>query len=299
MVNYTCECCSFSTHIKSHYERHLGTNKHKKSTQNQQKVNKKSTLSQQLVNPKSKFECRYCKRQFTTKQAMYRHVKYTCKKNEDEDLKELVRLLNLKVETMEQSHKRTQHLLEKEIEKRGKQIEKLSNKLQINNSNIITNNYNNVTLLDYKNTDTSHLTHDDYVKSIYRINNCVKILTEKIHYNPEKPENMNIYISNLKNNYVTVYENGEWVLKKGIDDIYDHKEILLEEWIENEQDNYPELRDKFEKYLQNKEDDNIMNNIKEDIKLMMYNKKKLVIKNQQELEDEKSLYLPSSSMDSD
>lgn len=295
MVKYTCECCDFITHIKSHFKRHINTTKHKKSTQNQQLVNPKSTISQHLVNPESGFECRYCKRQFTTKQAMYRHVKYTCKMNKDEDLKELVRLLNLKVETMEQSHKRTQAIFEKEIEKRDKQIQRLSNKLQINNSNIVTNNYNNITLLDYKNTDLSHLTHDDYVKSIYRVNNCVKNLTEKIHFNPEKPENMNIYISNLKNNYVTVYENGEWVLKKGIDDIYDHKEILLEEWIENEQDNYPELRDKFEKYLQNKEDDSIMNNIKEDIKLMMYNKKKLVIKNQQELEEVKSVYLPSST----
>ena len=38
--------------------------------------------------------CKYCKKNFTTKQSMYRHIKYTCKKNEDEDLKELVKLLN-------------------------------------------------------------------------------------------------------------------------------------------------------------------------------------------------------------
>ena len=304
MVNYTCKWCNFSTHIKSHYERHLETNKHKQCIQNVSKMYPNvSTMypnvsKNQNTCVEKRFVCKYCNKTYKYSQGLSKHVKYTCKKNKDEDLKELVRLLNLKVETMEQSHKRTQHLLEKEIEKRGKQLEKLSNKLQINNSNIITNNYNNVTLLDYKNTDTSHLTHDDFAKSIYRVNNCVKMLTEKIHYNPKKPENMNIYISNLKNDYVTIYDNGEWVLKKGIDDIYDHKEILLEEWIENEQDKYPELRDKFEKYLQNKEDDNTLNNIKDGIKLMMYNKKKLVIKNQQELDNVKSLYLPSST-DSD
>ena len=89
---------------------------------------------------------------------------------------------------------------------------------------------------------------------------------------------MNIYISNLKNDYITVYENGEWLLKKGFDDIYDHKEIMLEEWLDKEQDKYPELRDKFEKYLNNKENDDILNMIKDDIKLMMYNNKHKIIK---------------------
>ena len=29
---------------------------------------------------------------------MYHHIKYTCKKNKDEDLKELVRLMNLQLQ---------------------------------------------------------------------------------------------------------------------------------------------------------------------------------------------------------
>ena len=33
---------------------------------------------------------------------------------------------------------------------------------------------------------------------------------------------------------------------------------LIGKWIRDEQDNYPELRDKFEKYLDNKEKDNIL-----------------------------------------
>ena len=87
---------------------------------------------------------------------------------------------------------------------------------------------------------------------------------------------MNIYISNLKNKYVMVYENDKWQLKDYFENIYEHKEFLLEEWIDREKDNYPELRDKFEKYLNNKENDNILNTIKEDIKLMMYNNRENV-----------------------
>ena len=276
MVCYTCELCNYNTIIKTHYNKHLKTRKHIESTKSQQLVNEKLTFSQQFVNI---FSCKYCSKNFTTRQSMYRHIKYTCKKNNDEDLKELVKLMNEQLQEQKAMMNDMKEKMElqlikrdKEIEKRDKQIVKLSNKLQINNNNCIINN-NNINLLNYNDTDLSHLNDTDYVNSIKRINNCVMALTEKIHYNPKKPENMNIFISNLKNDYVTVYEDGEWILKKDFNNIYEHKEILLEEWLNKEQDNYPELRDKFEEYLNNKENDNILNNIKDDIKLMMYNNK--------------------------
>ena len=289
MSKYTCKCCDYNTNDRTKYERHLKTKKHEQCIQNVSKMypNVSTMYPNVSKEDSNNFTCKYCGKAYKYSQGLSKHIKYTCKKNKDEDLRELVKLLNERMKTMEDNHKETQILLKREIKKRDKeivrrdkQITKLSKKLQINNGNIITNNYHNITLLDYKNTDVSHLTHDDYIQSIKRVNHCVKTLTEKIHYNPKKPENMNIYISNLKNDYVTMYENGEWILKKGIEDIYDHKEILLEEWIENEQDKYPELRDKFEKYLHNKEDDNILNNIKQEIRLMMYNKKNQVVTNQ-------------------
>ena len=284
MPIYNCECCDFSTKLKGDYNRHLKTKKHLELVQSHPKVTPKSPSSHPRVTPKNdckKYTCKYCNASFKYKQGMYRHIKYTCKKNDDEDLKELVFLMNENLENIknkmikqEIKYERQQNMLKREIEKRDKKITKLSQKLQINNNCIV--NQNTIQLLNYKDTDISHLKEIDYINSIKRQNNCVKSLTEKIHYNPEKPENMNIYISNLKNDYVTVYENGRWELKKDFDNIYEHKEILLEEWISNEQNNYPELRDKFEKYLDNKEKDSIINNIKEDIKLMMYNNRKQV-----------------------
>ena len=47
---------------------------------------------------------------------------------------------------------------------------------------------------------------------------------------------------------------------------------MLEEWLEKSN---IEIKDKFIKYLNNKEDDETLNMIKEEIKLMMYNKKQL------------------------
>ena len=288
-IKYYCECCNYDAKIKGNYDKHLKTKKHLESTFSQQRVNKKSTFSQQKVNILF-FNCKYCAKQFTTKQSMYRHIKYTCKQNDDEDMRELVKLMNEKIDEQNkkiqdmqsdmQKQGQIQERLRLELQKRDRKITKLSEKLQINNNcHIVNNQYNNIQLLNYNETDISHLTESDFIGSLKKQNNCVKSLTEKIHYNPQKPENMNIYISNLKNKYVMVYENEKWQLKDCFDNIYEHKEILLEEWINREKDNYPELRDKFEKYLDNKENNSIYNTIKEDIKLMMYNNRVSVLKN--------------------
>ena len=283
MVEYTCKCCGFATNLKSNYERHLRTNKHLKLSKYYPKVIQKTPESSSNIIQKEitemcpLFSCKYCGKEYKYRSGLSKHVRYSCDKNKDEDLKEFVKLMNEQLTQI----KDELSIKNKEIEKRDKLINKLSTKLQINNNNCIINN--TIQLLNYKDTDLSHLTDNDYISSIHKMNNCVKFLTEKIHYNPNKPENMNIYISNLKNDYVTVYENGQWVLKNDFQNVYEHKEIMIEEWIEKEQDNYPELRDKFNKYVNNKENDNILNNIKEDIKLMMYNNKNKVKENEKNI----------------
>ena len=275
MPEYKCICCDFSSKLKGDYNRHLKTKKHIRLAEISLNLAEISPKLAEISHENKDYMCKYCDKVFKHHSSLCKHIKYTCKKNKDEDLKELVKLMNEKLDDSVNEIK----MMKKEIAKRDRQITKLSKKLQINNGNIITNNYNNnnIQLLNYKDTDISHLTKEDYANSIKRINNCVKTITEKIHYNPEKPENMNIYISNLKNDYVTVYENGRWELRKDFENIYEHKEILLEEWIGKEENNYPELRDKFEKYLNNKENDNILNTIKKDIKLMMYNNRSNVV----------------------
>ena len=247
MIHYTCEICKYITNQHSNYDRHLTTNKHKSKV--------KVSQSNSSVN---KFSCKYCNKEYKHKQSVTNHIKYSCTQNKDEDLKELVRLMNQKIETQ------------------AKQIEKLMYKLEINgNINIQNNTVNNIHLLAYNNTDLSHLTDKDYMHCIKHVNYCVKKIIEKIHFNPEKPENMNIYISNIKDKYLMIYDGFNWKLSTKeyeLEKIYEEKEILLEEWLEN--NDYPEIKEKFVRYINNKEKDDNLNEIKEDIKLMMYNKTK-------------------------
>lgn len=258
MTFYSCKICNYYTELKSNYNRHIKTKIHNKKIQENSK--------------KEIFICKYCNRNFTHHQSMYRHIKYYCNNNKDEGLKELVRLMNLK---MQQKDKEIEYQ-KKQNEKQQKQIDKLMDKLQVTHITNNTTNHiqNNIQLLSYKETDISHLTENDYVQSIKKVSYCVKEIIERIHFNPKKPENMNIYISNLKDKYIMIFEEGNWNIKhknNEIDTLYDKKEMLLEDWIERFGNK--DLKEKFEKYMNNKEHNLNISEIKEEIKLMMYNKK--------------------------
>lgn len=311
MPTYTCECCEYLTENLANYKKHLKTMKHKKSTQSQPLVNLESTFSQPLVNlfatqsqhkkclePSVDFEkklqkscvhCKYCKKPFSFKQSMYKHIKYSCRKNKDEDTRELVRLLNLQLEEKNKLLQTKDKLLKDETKriedveqqmcllekindekhtKMQKQINKLSNKLQINN--IQTNI--NVNLHSYKDTDISHLTDNDYIQAIHRINQCVPDLMKKIHYNPSKPENMNIYVPNLKNKHLMIYEDGIWNLEthdNKMGTIFNDKYLLLCGWIDKCKDNI--LIKKFNRFENNIEDISNLDDIKQDLIRLMYN----------------------------
>ena len=266
---YTCTYCNFATHIITHYNRHLQTGKHLKS---KPKVSLGEAKSKPTHNTCKKdiYICEYCNKEYKHKQSLSKHIKYTCTENKDEDLKELVRLLNAQLEQQRND-------FQSQLQSQAKQIDKLMGKLEINGSFNTTNIQNNIQLLSYKDTDVSHLTQKDYEACIKKVNFCVMKLIEKIHFNPEKPENMNIYISNMKDKYLMIYDGINWNLankREELDKLYENKEVMLEEWLET---SCAEIKDKFIKYLNNKEDDETLNMIKEEIKLMMYNKKQLTL----------------------
>lgn len=266
---FSCVACNYNTDYGSNYKKHLRSAKHVRT----QEIFKKNSILANENSQSTEYRCKYCDKPFKHMQSMYYHIKYTCKHNNDEDLKELVRLMNLQIDQQRcQLEKK-----DEQLERQSKQIEKLMEKLKVPNitNNIIQNN--NIQLLSYKDTDTSHLTDKDYIHSIKQVTFCVKDMIERIHFNPSKPENMNIYISNMKDKYLMVYEDGNWNLKNKVnelDSLYESKEMMIEEWLESGQHKYPELQDKFMQYLDNKENDETMNMVKEEIKLMMYNNKK-------------------------
>ena len=41
----------------------------------------------------------------------------------------------------------------------------------------------------------------------------IMVLIEKVHFDVNKPQNHNIYISNLKNKYIMIYDGNKWECK--------------------------------------------------------------------------------------
>jgi hypothetical protein len=275
---FQCIRCNFTTTHRPNFDRHLNTSKHKKNNPViQETPNNHPTANQK------EYSCKYCGQEFVFKQSMYRHIKYRCPKNKDEDMKELVRLMNLQ---LEQTHKQIE-TQNKQIETQNKKIQQLSDKLQMqgsfNGSFNNTVNINNF-ILPYRDTDISHLTDKDYISSIKQVNFRVKHLIEKVHFNPEKPENMNIYISNMKDKYMMIYDN-KWELKNKteLNTIYEDKDSMIDLWYENEKENHPELKKLVERYYKNIENKEELDFIKDEIKLMLYNKKDMIQEHKKDL----------------
>ena len=173
---------------------------------------------------------------------------------------------------------------DRELSKRDRQIDELIKKagMTIGTQNIQSQVNQEIKILAYKDTDLSHLTDKDYLKCIKHSNFCVPNLIEKIHFNPKKPENHNIYISNLKNNYVMIYNGNKWMIcdrEDSIQSLIDENEGILEqkieEWLENGNE-YPEIMKKFNRYIEKKEDDRVLNKVKNEIRLMLFNNRDMI-----------------------
>jgi phage FluMu protein Com len=268
-----CTVCKYRTPIRCNFNKHLTTEKHKKNILNAPKmpVNapKLSVNAPKLsvhapirseITPRNPLACVHCDKVFTHKPSMQRHMNHRCKKNKQ------LNLIKQQQETIE--------IQKKHIETQQKILNQRPE--TINNTTNTTNNtvniQNNTYILPYKDTDTSHLTKNDYAFCIKP--DGVKRLIEKIHFNPMKPENQNLTITNLTDKYMMVYDGTQWkkVLKSELNKIYNHKEALLEEWVEQD----PELREKFYEYIKTERKDVQIERI-EAIKLMMYNQKPVAI----------------------
>ena len=166
--------------------------------------------------------------------------------------------------------------------KKDKQIEKLLKKTGIKIGSQTNNIQNNIKILAYNKTDISHLEDKDFLGFMNHSNFCIPHMIKKLHFDPDKPENHNIYISNLKNNHIMIYDGDKWNIKdrKDIieDIIEDNTNILedkIEDWIEHGK-KYPKIMKKFKRYIDKKEDDIVLDKIKQEIKFILYNNRKII-----------------------
>ena len=91
MPIYVCKECDYETKIKTHYTRHLKTNKHKNKCEKGIIIEPKTYPSEPIIykeDPRVKnFMCEYCDKEYSTSSHLSRHKKNCKLKLEQEQQK--------------------------------------------------------------------------------------------------------------------------------------------------------------------------------------------------------------------
>ena len=232
MVNYECKLCNYKTIIRTHYNTHIKTVKHKKteglsdgeseisgnslisnanSTPGEHQNNAKTHQNPPKSQKKSKNHvCSYCSMTFGRIDSLTRHINGRCKD------KKIIDEMNLKSEMNINDYKE-EWLKEKKI--LFKQIDALIKKAGN------TTNTNNLNLNSYGNEDLSHITNSFKTQMLKGPFEMIPKMIEEVHFNDKKPENKNICYPNKKNNNVKIFKEGKWK--------YYNKEDLMDELMGN------------------------------------------------------------------
>ena len=237
---FTCKMCNYTTNVKCNYNKHLTTKKHLRNVElnkvnviiePQMSINehKMSTNEHKYIKDvKSLYICQYCDRKFTTKPIMRRHQLHYCKGYQ----KDLYTEDNLRKELKEK--KLLYEKIEKLLEENGRVI---NSNNTINNN--LTNNIhqtNNIVINNYGDEDVSHITQNVLEKLMAKPADMINNLTKMIHFNKNKPENMNMYIPSRKQKFIEVFKKNKWVLEKKnetIPDLVDRNYTLIDSYYED------------------------------------------------------------------
>ena len=160
-----------------------------------------------------------------------------------------------------------------------KNMQTSSQNTNCNNTNNQTNN-NNITINinAFGRENTEHIDDKAILSCIGRVYKSIPALLEKIHFDPEHPENHNIKITNKKLPYASVMgDNNKWKTvdrKDAIESmVINGYNMLDEKYAENKEKFPPSKQQNFEGF-QSKfeaEDKDLMKQIKSEVDMMVLN----------------------------
>jgi len=239
------------------------------------------------------YTCERCLREFTKKFSYEKHVKrkFPCRKINSKKNADIATLETLLIEF-------------KNIVERIEKLEscppkKISNKIKNTDDKYINvnNNINNGTINNNSNNINIHLVAFGKEKMNFVIDDIAKIcqgnktipnLINYMHFDANKPENHNIYMPNRKNKKeVFVYDGENWMLsdkKEIVEQLIDKGIMYMEGKIDELQNKISEsklnaIQRAIDTYNDIDDEGNkeAVNKITNDIELILYNKKDMVI----------------------
>jgi hypothetical protein len=252
-----CEDCLKSFTKKANYERHL---------------NSKSHVNKIMNSQKKKYVCQ-CGKSYCHNQSIYRHkLKCQFKKKEEE------------VQTQKNLNEEQRISYEKERDELRGQIALLLDKYAgpgtTNNTQNIENQNNNITIHinAFGKENLDYITDKMIIRCIDKVYSSIPCLIEKIHFDPNHPENHNIKITNKKLPYASVMgDNRKWKTvdrKDAIETMVDNGYNILDDTYREKKECLDETRQQhFEgfQYKYTDQDREVMKKLRTDVELMVMN----------------------------
>lgn len=284
MVKYTCLRCDKIYDHKGAYDRHLQRKKPCKKAHNNPDTEHKNADFTDLLDDMGT-TCDYCTKEFTRKSDLKRHLNNGCKAKKTNDMQ------NILDKMVEQNEKMI--MLEQEIismkNKTGSKtvnsgvINNIENQHNTNNThNTINNIQQNIIQINPFGHEVLNISDKQLKKCWRRCYNSVPELINYKHFNEDMPENSNVYIPNVKGTHAKIFTGERWEIRDANDIVRqifeDNNDYLMEQFQEKEDELDDFTIRKFAHYVDKQDDDEVINNVKKDIKQTLYNKKHIPIK---------------------
>lgn len=252
-------------------------NKHIPNIQNIPNMLNIETLNNRLV-------CEYCYLEFTRSDNLNRHQKSRCiEKKKYDKKKEEERLMIIKLE--DEKNQMSEQINEL-IKKVGTTIHNTLNNdnsvndNSVNNDNTVSNKVSNTIKINNFGEENLSMLSDKFMKNMIQLPfTAIPKKIKRIHFNDKYPENKNIRLLNKKDNKLQVLKNNKWTYvkkKETIQQLIDDKNYILDDFYENNKDQFDKkFQKRFEKF-RDKVDDfdkNLLREMYDDIELILFNNK--------------------------
>ena len=289
---YRCDKCDKNYKDKTGLWYH--NNKYHKQTchQNVTKYDKISTDCHQNVHKKdfnyeiNIFECKYCKKNLSNRQSRWRHEQKCNNSNNNNEIVEQLKNQITEIQLQLSDVLKYAKIHPKTLQKINKNLINGNNNTL--NSGIVNNN--TIQIVKFGSEDIKNILSTKEIKNIL---NCkykaIEESIKSIHFNDDRPEYRNIYITNLRDNIAYVYNGNKFeavqkhsIINQLIDQHMNNIEVSLENYKDKLPERTIEILDKLIEKLQDdhtnmldEENNKEFKNYKlfkiNEVKLMIYN----------------------------
>ena len=234
------------------------------------------------------YVCKECGKIFTHKANYTRHIsrKFAC------------RCIN-KCSMCNKQFRYRSNLHRHEKKCRTDIINNTINSVTHNNNTIHNNNslvsVNKVKVIKFGDENLSYISDDIYKQILSRGIRAIEEFIGHSHFDEQHPENHNLYIANLRDDYLMLYDGDKWTINRRDDSlediIYAKSDFLCRKFMELVDTMDPKDAYKFKKYMEVMDDEKTISRIKEDLSINLYNNRKLPMNARQQMELEEQMML--------